>query len=85
MKILTTLVCILSLLTATTVQGASVTLAWNKSTDPTVAGYRIYEGVASHLYTNAITVGNFTNTTVSGLVNGTTYFFAATCYTTNGL
>src|ERR1700690_3526830 len=56
----------------------SVTLAWNASTDPNVAGYNVYYGGASGAYTNEICAGNATNETISGLVEGTTYYFAAT-------
>jgi hypothetical protein len=62
-----------------------VTLAWSASTDPNVAGYNIYYGGASHTYTNMIPVGNATSVTIPGLVQGTTYYFAATTYTTSGL
>ena len=58
----------------------SVTLAWNPSTDPTVVGYNIYYGGASGNYTNTLSAGNATNLTVSGLVAGDTYYFAATTY-----
>jgi hypothetical protein len=58
----------------------SVTLAWDPSTDPTVTGYNIYYGGASGTYTNEICAGNATNATISGLVQGATYYFAATTY-----
>jgi hypothetical protein len=60
--------------------GQSITLAWNRSTDTNVASYNVYYGVASHVYTSMIPVGNVTNATVSGLVAGATYYFAATAY-----
>ena len=63
----------------------SVTLAWDASTDPTVAGYNIYYGGASGSYTNKICAGNATNATISGLVEGTTYYFAATTYAVSGM
>ena len=63
----------------------SVTLAWDLSIDPTVVGYKIYYGVASRTYTSMVDVGNATSVTISGLVEGTTYFFAATAYNTLGL
>ena len=63
----------------------SVTLAWNPSTDPTVAGYNLYYGGASGNYTNTLSAGNATNLTVSGLVEGTTYYFAATTYSSSGV
>lgn len=67
------------------VRGASVTLAWSSTPDPSVVGYKVYEGVASRSYTNVIDVGNSTQATISGLVPGTTYYFAVTSYTAGGL
>lgn len=63
----------------------SVTLAWDISPDPRVAGYNVYEGNASRNYTNTINAGATNALTVRDLVRGATYFFAATCYATNGL
>jgi hypothetical protein len=70
--------------TATRAQ-VSITLGWDKSTDPAVAGYRVYEGVASRVYTTKSDVGKATSTTIPGLMPTTTYYFAVTAYTTNGL
>jgi Immunoglobulin domain len=56
----------------------SVTFAWDPSTDTNVVGYNIYYGTASHVYTSKVPFGNVTIATVSGLVEGTTYYFAAT-------
>jgi hypothetical protein len=63
----------------------SVTLTWNPSTNLSVAGYNIYYGGASGTYTNEICAGNATNATISGLAQGTTYYFAATTYTATGV
>jgi hypothetical protein len=63
----------------------SVTLAWNKSTNPIVAGYNIYYGGTSGIYTNEICACNATNATISGLMQGATYYFAATTYTSLGI
>jgi hypothetical protein len=63
----------------------SVTLMWDASTDPSVAGYNVYYGGASGAYTNEIYAGNATNATISGLVEGTTYYFAATTYAASGM
>jgi len=62
----------------------SVTLAWDPSPDSTVVGYRVYYGVASGNYTNSAAVGNVTNATVANLVDGVTYYFAATAYDSAG-
>jgi len=63
----------------------SAVLAWQPSTDPTVAGYKLYYGVASHTYTHAIDVGQATTATISNLAVGTTYYFAATAYDSSGV
>ncbi len=63
----------------------NVTLAWNPSTDPTVVGYNLYYGGGSGNYTNTLSAGNATNITVSGLVGGFTYYFAATTYNSSGV
>ena len=68
-------------LTASATQ--SVTLAWATSTDSAVAGFKIYYGPSSHVYTNSIALGLITNVTVNGLTEGATYYFAATTYGTN--
>lgn len=63
----------------------SVTLAWNPSTNTDVAGYNIYYGSASGTYTNTVSVGNVTNAVVSGLVEGTIYYFAAKTVSSSGV
>jgi hypothetical protein len=63
----------------------SVTLTWNPSSDTNVAGYKIYFGGASRVYTNAMTLGNVTNVTISGLSAGATYFFGATTMNATGI
>ncbi|MGH7951699.1 MAG: hypothetical protein ACREFE_07240 [Limisphaerales bacterium] len=60
-------------------------LSWDASPDPAVAGYNVYYGGASGNYTNVISVGNVTNAAISGLVEGATYYFAATAVDTNGV
>ena len=64
--------------------GPQVSLAWDLSSDPTVSGYRLYSGGASRSYTNTLDVGN-TNLATVPVTLGSTYFFPATAYATNGL
>lgn len=66
---------------------AQVTLAWDQSPDPAVNAYSVYWGPTTRNYTNHVDVpGRATTTvTVSNLMLGGTYYFAATCTATNGL
>lgn len=59
---------------------ASLTLAWNPSPSPTVAGYDVYYGLASGDYASNIDAGNNASATVSGLTPGLTYYFAVMAY-----
>ena len=58
-------------------------LAWDPAAN--AAGYRLYSGTASHVYTQQTEVGNATSTLVSNLINGQTYFFAVTAYNATGV
>jgi fibronectin type 3 domain-containing protein len=64
---------------------ATVTLAWNPSTDARVTGYRIYYGATPAQYTNSIVIGNVTTATVNNLVKGVTYYFATTARDASGV
>lgn len=65
----------------------NVTLAWDQSVDPTVAGYRLYYGTATRSYMTSNTVWNASTSTatVSNLQSSVTYFFAVTTFNTFGL
>jgi len=63
----------------------SVSLAWNASTDPAIAGYLLHYGIKSHSYTGEINVGTNTVVTLSGLTDGQTYYFAVGCYDSSGV
>ena len=63
----------------------SVTLVWSPSSDPGVAGYRIYYGAASQSYTNCTDVGMATNVTIVLPSTGGTYYFAAADYDASGV
>ena len=79
------LALLLSPVQALSVPGNGVTLAWDRSPDSSVIGYRIYYGAASGNYTNSVAVGNVTTNAVQGLTSGVTYFFAVTAYDASGL
>ena len=53
----------------------SVTAAWDRSTDSTVTGYKVYYTDVSTGTTSSINAGNVATTTVSGLVETKTYAF----------
>ncbi|MEF8943368.1 MAG: fibronectin type III domain-containing protein [Desulfohalobiaceae bacterium] len=80
--IILTAFVLLSVCLASPVQGARVTLEWDQCSHSDVEGYRIYYGTASGIYTDRVEVSGVstTNATVSGLDLGTTYYFAATSY-----
>src|SRR5437870_12000577 len=59
---------------------AQVTLAWDANTEPDLAGYKLYYGLSSGSYQFSVDVGNVTNYTLSGLLDGRIYYFAATAY-----
>ena len=63
---------------------ADVTLAWNPNQSPDIAGYRIYYGTCSGIYTSRIDAGKVTNLKISDLNRDQTYYFAATTYDHNG-
>jgi hypothetical protein len=68
-------------------QAGQITLGFTPSTSPDAAGSKIYWGVASHSYTNQLTVAGaaISSITVTGLVDGVTYYFGATSYNSNGI
>ena len=61
-----------------------VTLAWNASASPNVAGYRVHYGLSSGSYPNKIVAGNQTSYTLSGLDSGKTYHIVVTTLAANG-
>lgn len=64
---------------------AQVSLAWNRNTEPDIAGYRIYYGTGTRAYNWFIDVGNVTQYTITDLANGSTYYLAATAYNTSNI
>jgi Fibronectin type III domain len=61
-----------------------VSLAWNSSSNSSVAGYFLYCGSQAGVYTNRIDIGNNTAASVSGLLEGQTYHFAVSAYSSTG-
>jgi hypothetical protein len=65
-------------------RAADVILAWDPNQEPTVAGYKVFNGLASRSYNGTVDVGNWTSCIVSGLEPGKTYYFAAKAYDSAG-
>jgi PKD repeat protein len=59
---------------------ATLTLAWDASSDPAVDGYVLHYGTQSGAYSQQLDVGMQTTATLSDLVAGQSYFFAVTAY-----
>ena len=64
---------------------SSVTLTWNADTDLSTAGYMIYSGTVSGVYTQQTDVGNVTTTTISNLPTANVTYFAVAAYDASGL
>src|SRR5437762_14277859 len=56
----------------------AIILAWDASTLPSLAGYRLYCGAASRNYTNSVDAGTTTSVNLTNLAPGMTYYFSAT-------
>jgi hypothetical protein len=75
----------LFLAAASSQAASSVTLAWNPSSGPSLAGYRVHEGASARTYTEIIDVGNTTEATISDLTAGRTYYFVVSAYNPVGV
>lgn len=63
----------------------SCVVAWNPMTNQIVAGFNIYYGGKSGVYTNKTSVGtSSTSLPIYGLTQGFVYYFAATTYSAAG-
>jgi hypothetical protein len=67
-----------------TLPALSVTLAWNPSTSPTVAGYMVYSGADGTNFDSEMDAGDSTTATVTNLAAGSTNYFEVAAYDTNG-
>jgi hypothetical protein len=77
-----TVTALFFIVSSTIAYAGQVTLGWDKSTEPDVAGYKVYYGTATRNYTQSIkiTSPNITTCTIIHLSLGQTYYFAATTY-----
>ncbi len=69
-------------------QTASATLAWSASSNASIAGYRVYHGVASGAYLqpkgSGIAAGRVDAFVVTGLAADTRHYFAVTAFDAQG-
>jgi hypothetical protein len=77
-------VCVVWLAISAVANAATLTLAWNASSGPDVAGYVMYWGTQSGVYSSSLDVGNQTQQQVTGLADGTTYYFVVKAYNSAG-
>lgn len=73
------------LMSAATVAAVPITLAWDRSPEPDVVGYRVSYGTASGVYTVTKDAGNNTTLVIDGLTRGRTYYFVVRAVTDTGL
>lgn len=60
------------------------TIGWTANTEPDLAGYRVYHGTTSGVYSEFVSLGTVTLYTWVGLVTGQTHYFAVAAYDTSG-
>src|SRR4030095_13455015 len=74
----------LFLITASPARAADVTLAWEANSSPAIAGYKLYWGTASGVYTGSADVGTSTSYVVTGLDSDARYYFTVRSYSSGG-
>jgi hypothetical protein len=77
---LASVIALLSILSSAAMAMQSVMVGWNPGTDPGIAGYAVYYGTTNGVYSKRLDVGTNTSTTISGLVEGQTNYFAVAAY-----
>jgi hypothetical protein len=62
---------------------ATAALSWDANTEPDIGGYIAFWGTSPGSYDNQADVGNVTSYPITGLSEGTTYYFAVKAYDTS--
>lgn len=78
-------ILLLLLLSTSTAYPAQVSLAWDESASPTLAGYKLYYGNSSRNYDAVIDVGRQNTYSLSNLEASKIYFLAVTAYDRYGI
>ena len=71
---------LLTLIFSQNLLAGDITLAWNASTSPEVAGYIISYGTTSNSYTTHVDAGNATRYQLTNLPDGATLYFGVKAY-----
>jgi hypothetical protein len=66
------------------VEAASLTLAWDHSTSTNTTGYQVSYGTQSGKYTTTVKAGYVTSVSITGLTEGTMYYFVVQSYDSAG-
>ena len=67
------------------IRAGSATVGWDPNSEPDIAGYTVYWGLASGDYDWSAEVGNVTSYTVANLQDGQRYYFALQAINQAGL
>ena len=62
----------------------TLTLTWDPNPENDIGGYRLYRRTSSGTFGAGLDLGKVTETVVTNLQSGVTYFFAVTAYNNNG-
>lgn len=84
-KTINKLLATILLLITYNLYSASVVLEWDVSTDVGVGSYKVHFGTNNAAYDFVVDAGNNSTATVSGLIEGVTYYFVCTAIGTNQL
>jgi hypothetical protein len=68
----------------TPITATSLELTWNANTESDIAGYMVYYGNTSVIYTSFKDVGNVTSYEISNVTEGKTYYVTLSAYNTSG-
>lgn len=63
---------------------ASILVNWNANTESDLAGYIVYYGVQSGVYSAAVDVNKVTSYQINNATTGATYYIALSAYDTSG-
>jgi hypothetical protein len=70
--------------TSTQLTVTSATITWIANTEPDLAGYNIYVGMAPGVYGSPVAVGKTTSYVANNLLKGNTYYFAVSAFDASG-